>query len=214
VDSKTHHDLQRFLLHVLEQWVSGDDVTVNNEEYSEEIQTVSAQQQLIGWGQLLRGRFGLEWSSFQTRHYQRHYHRQGEASTHRTGTSWQTGLIKVIWEQWHQVWNSRNQDVHGRDASGKRNAERRELRRQLEHIYAQRTMMEPRVQEMLLENAEAHEEHPHHVTKNWLRIHTAIFKASVRRVKTLALRGVRSIRTYFTEQGSNPGNPPTNDTGT
>ena len=74
--------------------------------------------------------------------------------------------------------------------------------------------MEPRVQSLLLENVEAHEEQPHHVTKNWLRINQAIFKASVRRVKTLALRGVRSIRTYFTATGDNPGNLMENDTGT
>ena len=168
VESKTHHDLQRLLLNVLEQWVNGDEIAVNNEVYPEAIQLICAQQQTIGWGQLLRGRFGNGWGAFQTSHYQCHGQNQGEHSTHRTGVKWQSGLIKVIWEQWHQVWISRNQDVHRRDASGKRTAERRELRRQLDRIYSQRSLMDPRVQSLLLENVEALEEQPHHVTKNWL----------------------------------------------
>lgn len=214
VESKTHHDIQQLLLQVLEQWIVAEDVTVNNDAYSEEIQHISEKQQTIGWNQLLRGRFGNGWCEFQAQHYQRLYHGRRSTSARWTGERWQVSLITTIWEQWQQLWTSRNQNLHGRDALGQRTAERRELRRQLERIYSQRSLMEPRVQNLLLDNVEAHEEAPHYVTKNWLKINQAIFQASVRRVKTLALRGVRSIRTYFSTVVDQHENQPVQDTGT
>ena len=63
--------------------------------------------------------------------------------------------------------------------------------------------MEPSVQELLIENAEAHNEQPLTHTRNWLAQNAGLFKESIRRVKKKALTGVRSIRTYF--QPSNNG---------
>jgi hypothetical protein len=63
--------------------------------------------------------------------------------------------------------------------------------------------MEPSVQTLLLETPDAHDAYPMHVTKNWLLMHSATFSESIKRVKTRALRGVKSIRTYFGTIGGN-----------
>ena len=60
--------------------------------------------------------------------------------------------------------------------------------------------MEPSVQSLLMESVEVHQEKPIHVTKNWLRINSELFKTSIQRAQRLALTGVRSIRTYFGPQ--------------
>ena len=211
-ETKTHHDIQQLLLQALGKWTTDDGTVTTASSYPEEVQAIITQQQLIGWGQLLRGRFGTKWSEYQAQHYNRIYNNT-EVPGRWTGERWQVSLISLIWDKWYDMWQSRNQDLHGRDAIGRRSAERRELRRQLERIYAQRSLMEPRVQNLLMDNVEAHNEQPQHVAKNWLRINQAIFRASVRRIKTLALRGVRSIRTYFSTVGVDTANDTVDDTG-
>jgi hypothetical protein len=102
-----------------------------------------------------------------------------------------------IWDRWHQLWLSRNQELYVKDELTRKQSERVELHRQLNAVYSQRQMMEPSVQTLLLATPEAHDAYPMHVTKNWLLMNSATFSESVKRVKTRALRGVKSIRTYF-----------------
>jgi hypothetical protein len=95
------------------------------------------------------------------------------------------------------LWSSRNQELFGKDELSRQKAQSTEIHRQLSAIYATRGMMEPSAQTLLLDTPEAHSQYPMHVTKNWLLMHTATFSESVKRVKSKALQGVRSIRSYF-----------------
>ncbi len=80
------------------------------------------------------------------------------------------------------------------------NAERAEIQRQLNILYAQRPMMEPQVQQLLLASPEAHIRYPLKVTKNWLQMNATTFSESVKRVKTRALQGMRLIRSYYSKE--------------
>jgi hypothetical protein len=108
-----------------------------------------------------------------------------------------------MWTSWEQRWADRNKALHGHDAVTRAQAQRREVQRQLDLVYQQRPFMEPSVQELVMENAEAHTAQPLTHTRNWLAPNAGLFKESIRRVKKRALTGVRSIRTYF--QPSNNG---------
>ncbi|KAI2494586.1 hypothetical protein MHU86_19956 [Fragilaria crotonensis] len=154
--------------------------------------SIIRQQAKIGWRQMLQGRFSKAWSDIQQR-----YHELTFPTQQYTPDKWQVGLIQKIWEHRHKVWILRNEDLHGRDIRSRQQAERKEIQRQLHAIYSQRPMMDPRVQSLLLEAPEAHDRYPVQVTKNWIRMHATTFSESVKRVKTRALHGVRSIRSYF-----------------
>ena len=90
----------------------------------------------------------------------------------------------------------RNVQVHGDTAATRAHAGRRDsTERQLTAIYASRNLLEPtRVQDLLAPDLESHLQRPANVTRNWLAITGPVVKDSMRRVKRLALRGVRSIR--------------------
>ncbi len=114
---------------------------------------------------MFQGRFAPVWSDTQQRHHERVFPAQQYSSD-----LWQVGLIQKIWDQeWCQIWKHRNEDLHGKDALSCQTAERLDVQRQLNLIYAHRpAMMETPVQALLLSSAEAHAAYPLNVTKNWL----------------------------------------------
>ena len=83
-------------------------------------------QKQIGWDQLLRGRFATAWGT----HTSTPSGSQGE--THRT---WTTEVIDFIFTQWWLLWESRNQDKHGRDLVSKHQATARQVDRELQIFY-------------------------------------------------------------------------------
>ena len=115
----------------------------------------------------------------------------------RTGLRWQTKLILKIWEHRDDRWTDRNSTLHSHDTNTRNQALRREATRQLERIYRDRNLMEPQVQALLHDSPDDHAQHSVTTVRNWIATNRNLFKQSVRRVKTKALQGVRSIRTYF-----------------
>ena len=142
------------------------------------------------------GGVSKEWSRIQDDYYRR-AGAPPPGKQKRTGTRWQTKFILQLWEQWEDRWNERNKTLHGKDAATRTQALRRETHRQLEVIYQQRPMMEPQVQALLHESPSAHAQQSVTTARNWIATNRNLFRTSVRRVKARALRGVRSIRTYF-----------------
>jgi hypothetical protein len=139
----------------------------------------------------------MEWSRLQGDYYYRTRAARPGQDHKFTGNSWQVKIITLLRKHWRELWLLRNQDVHGHDAATKELAEKKEVRRRLEQIYDKRFHMEPSAQALLCHDIQQHLRQPNWVLKNWLTINTPIFKDSIRRAKTRATRGVRSIRTYF-----------------
>ncbi|KAI2495162.1 hypothetical protein MHU86_19347 [Fragilaria crotonensis] len=189
----TYPPIRILLITTMQSWLSGEDnPRIERDQYPADMSSIIRQQAKIGWRQMLQGRFSKAWSDIQQR-----YHELTFPTQQYTPDKWQVGLIQKIWEHRHKVWILRNEDLHGRDIRSRQQAERKEIQRQLHAIYSQRPMMDPRVQSLLLEAPEAHDRYPVQVTKNWIRMHATTFSESVKRVKTRALHGVRSIRSYF-----------------
>ena len=78
-------------------------------------------------------------------------------------------------------------------------AEREEVERTLRELYDLREQMEPSVQQMLCKEVSDHFAKPlWGYNKNWLAIHGALVKKSIKRAKKKAtIQGVRSIKQYF-----------------
>ena len=189
--------LSGLLLEGIRQWFTSEsDIHLCPEAFHPSLRSIIYQQNRIGWGQLFLGRFGISWSSHQ-QGYSCHHQSRASADMKSQSLSWQTNLIRFVWERWYTLWKQRNQEVHGHDARTRREAVRREVRRTLNDIYSHRIMYEENVQALLLPNVEDHEQQTVRVTENWLALNAPIFRESFRRVKQRALGGMRSIRTYF-----------------
>ena len=194
-DTNTYPAILRLLVSTLQRWLSGEDnPQIDTAQHPPDIRAIIRQQSRIGWCQIFLGRFTQAWSIIQQRYMERKF-----PTHHHIADRWQVGLIQTIWEKWYQLWISRNEEVHGKDVSSRHNAERAEIQRQLNILYAQRPMMEPQVQQLLLASPEAHIRYPLKVTKNWLQMNATTFSESVKRVKTRALQGMRSIRSYYSK---------------
>ena len=82
-------------------------------------------QKHIHWEQLMFGRFAKEWD----------LHNRTQPGTTKTHRSWTTEIIDFIFTQWWTLWESRNQDRHGRDMATSQQAEARQVNRELTMFY-------------------------------------------------------------------------------
>ena len=88
--------------------------------------------------------------------------------------------------------------MHGRDMASRAAAEKREVKRRLMEIYAMENHMEPIARAWLCQDIQTHLEQTTWVTQNWLTVYgSSYFRASAKKVTTLAIQGVPSIRNYF-----------------
>jgi hypothetical protein len=189
--------LSGLLLEGIRQWFTSEsDIHLRPEAFHPSLRSIIYQQNRIGWGQLFLGRFGISWSAHQQGYSCHHQSRESDDMKSQS-LSWQTNLIRFVWERWYTLWKQRNQEVHGHDARTRREAVRREVCRTLNDIYSHRIMYEENVQTLLLPNVEDHERQTVRVTENWLALNAPIFRESFRRVNQRALGEMRSIRTYF-----------------
>ena len=193
----TYAPIRSLLRDALSAWfASEDDVEITPVLYPQELRRLVLQQNKIGWRQLFNGRFGENWCVIQDAYCQRPEN-QAKKMRNQSGLRWQTRLIGLLWDHWWRVWQLRNQDVHGNDKVTREQAARREVDTQLRALYESRYDMEPSVQQILETDVEQHVQRPVWLNRNWLAIHAPIVRESVRRVRERAIRGVRSIATYF-----------------
>jgi hypothetical protein len=164
------------------------------DDFPEYLQTLIDQQTSIGWRQIINGRLSSEWAKIQ----EEYYARQEEQNRQRkmTGKQWLSNIIGEIWEAWFRIWETRNQDIHGFDASTRTAAIKRQVESSLRDIYAVRHQLEPSVRELLEDEVEVHRNKPLWVNQNWLRVHGPLVSNSLRKFKSGVLAGVRSIKDY------------------
>ncbi len=114
------------------------------------------------------------------------------------GLTWQIGLIKLLWDKSQELWKWRNEDVHGKDMVSKAAAEKRDVKRQLLEIYALKNHIEPSARALSCCDLPSHLEQPTWVIQNWLKMYGSYcFRASGKKLTTLAIQGVPSIRNFF-----------------
>ena len=82
-------------------------------------------QEQIGWDQLLKGRFSKQWACESLL----------PTTQQRAKVNWTVSVIEFIFVQWWQLWESRNQDRHGRDLATKLQAAHLQAHRELRLLY-------------------------------------------------------------------------------
>jgi alpha-ketoglutarate-dependent taurine dioxygenase len=87
---------------------------------------------------------------------------------------------------------------HGSESESRARQQQRKDWRRLQVIYDNRNNYEPSVQELLYESPEEHQQECSSTSiHNWLAVHEATFIQSVKKVRTRAIQGVRSLLSYF-----------------
>jgi hypothetical protein len=90
---------------------------------------VAAAQAVIGWDQILKGRFSKLWQQTQARYL------GSRATRHSNASTWMTRVIEAWIQEWLQLWTLRNHDRHGKDAATRIQAEEAQTIRELEMFY-------------------------------------------------------------------------------
>ena len=140
-----------------EDWLQTDaDIAVSPILYPLDARQLIVQQNAIGWGQVLHGRFSLEWARIQQDYYHKH-RTKVDVNKRRDGAQWQVKLISLMWDHWRKVWSLRNADVHGHDTITRSRAARASLARELREVYDQHQHLEAQVASLLHQD-----EHEHH----------------------------------------------------
>ena len=109
-------------------------------------------QTRIRWKQLFVGRFVLEWSNLQ----QDYLVLQSITSKKYSGTLWITGATQIIWNHVYSNWETRNADLHGIDATMRKQAQYAQAQRESEEIYSQRSLVLPRDRDVFYSNTNEH----------------------------------------------------------
>jgi hypothetical protein len=118
------------ILHAgMKSWLCQEPVGVT--EYTGEFQELIQIQSTIGWSYFFQGRIALKWSKIQQQHYSGLPLVKG-----RDGSSWSRNIILYIFTQWVDLWKTRNEMVHGNDASTRAQAGKAQVIRELEILYS------------------------------------------------------------------------------
>ena len=181
-------------------WFQGvDQLTADG--YSQDLTMLIFSQNAIGWGQLFSGRWSKHWSLIQGCS-------MGDDVTQLEsplGGRWNVAMLNELWNLWHELWTARNAEVRGSDETSRKAAELDMLRRRMRNVYSHRNRVEPRVAAVLQVPMEQRMARGATFVKNWLAIHESLVHNSVKRATERAIRGVRSLRTYFPSHIDDPG---------
>jgi hypothetical protein len=192
--TSTDPALRALLLKGFTAWLSGcDDFEL--EEFPTEIREVAKSQQRIGWRQWFNGRVSRQWDIAQTAYTNRLP--PGHPGKRKTPSQWTVIMVKEVWNRWRELWQLRNEIVHGKDVFMAEEIRRGKLHAELREVYTRRQELEPQVENLLFRSINEHLNLTTTAIHNWLVVHRNLFSSSIRASRERALLGVRSLATYF-----------------
>eukprot|EP00980_Cylindrotheca_fusiformis_P020498 scaffold7555_cov72-Cylindrotheca_fusiformis.AAC.3 len=161
-------------------------------------------QNAIGWRQLLHGRGCSKWAAYQ----QEVYTDRSEQDKKLTGTSWMTTVMCLLLTQVFDLWNQRNDFVHGTHSTANMQIRRAQVLQELKLIHSHRDDYRAGdLQFLLTEDPNYEDEKFQSVlnndsvkqTEGWVKRMTPFFRESLQTAKQLpsAVRRTPSIRTVF-----------------
>jgi hypothetical protein len=127
------------------------------------LRDVSKSQSAIGWDQVLKGRFSVEWAKAQSTFAKRAHH------SHCDGREWTTCMADFMLAQWWKLWTLRNEDRHGRDYTSHLQAVNRQALRELEQFYERYSMIVPQQLGWLFDiPLSTRQQWPTNIIRQWL----------------------------------------------
>jgi len=180
------------LMEGISEWFRGSP-SLELDKFPLQYRRLIIQQNSIGWRQVFNGRLSCEWS----RHQDDFLQSQRLRSKSRSGKLWSTTVITCLWKQWLEVWTSRNDIIHGHDETTRRLVLRNKAEWQIRKVYKNRELYLPRDRDFLFETVEEHLTQSTTSLLNWFSTYQPMFAHSALQAKKHAIKGVRSIRSYF-----------------
>ena len=158
------------------------------------IQTAMRQQEDIGWHQLLHGRAVRAWRQTVAPNPTP----SNRALQESNETTWVTNLLDTIWTEWFNVWEARNELVHGKTVTEKQKRKQAEIEQKIRRIYENKDKYLPSERRLLGDDVEEFiESKGYTALANWERVWGPLLAKSAAECRLRALRGVRPIPTYF-----------------
>ena len=144
----------------------------------------------IGWDQLYRGRWSVEW-----RQQQDNYMTNHPDGLPISGSDWVRGLGRLLIDQWFQLWKLRNDDRHGKDQEQQRILRERIIHASIREMYTYRSKVCPADRHIFHESAEEHiQRHPLlNSMEDWLLNYRPMILASVEQAQRLGITNNQSI---------------------
>jgi hypothetical protein len=157
--------------------------------------TLIDNQSAIGWSQLFNGRMSTEWSALQDDYLSANKIVDQALS----GKQWVSGIVATVWKLWIEVWEDRNGEVHGRDATTREIAKKEQAMREVRAIYRYKELVCAEDRSLFRNNADIHLAEFSHSSAiiNWVAIHKPLVIASMAQAKILSTLGVQPLTAYF-----------------
>lgn len=162
-------------------------------DYPEKYGSLIRNQNLIGWDQLYRARWAVEWTKFQDQ-----YAAHPLTNEYVSGQTWILGLGRLILDQWFQLWKLRNADRHTRDNLLLRESRARLIHSELRHLYTFRFKVCPNDRRLFKDSADAHLQHQGSLDalEEWIHMYRPAIMASVEQASKLGISQTRTITDY------------------
>mmetsp|Transcript_24392 Transcript_24392/g.34975 ORF Transcript_24392/g.34975 Transcript_24392/m.34975 type:complete len:102 (+) Transcript_24392:5697-6002(+) len=92
-------------------------------------------------GGLLQGRISKHWSTIQEYHER---HRRQETASHGRNAQWDVQAIRLVCEFNKDLWNFRNDEIHGRTQQEQTQKRRENIELEVHKLYARKPQLLPR----------------------------------------------------------------------
>ena len=153
-------------------------------------------QNMIGWDQLYKGRWSIEWSKAQEGFIKRNHHIVGLTG----GQSWVLSFGRLLMDQWLTVWSMRNEERHGKDKAHDAQVRTHRLHSELQELYSYKTKVCPADRDIFHESVETHLlQHPSlDAIETWIGTYKEAIKASTVQQAHLRIDRNRTLLEYPT----------------
>ena len=170
--------------------------TIESPMYPERYSQLIDTQNDIGWDQLYKGRWSIEWVRAHERFLQSREHRREDMSA----SSWVLSFGRLLLDQWLELWKLRNEERHGKDKSQEAQIRKQRLQSELQELYAYRDKVCPTDRDIFHETATDHlDKHTSlDIIENWISTYKDSIKASAKQANNLGIQRNRSLLDYPT----------------
>jgi len=160
------------------------------EHYPERYHQLLQRQEKIGWHQLYKGRWSVDWKELQDQ-----FNTSKPPSTNTmTGSQWVLKSSRLLLDQWMKVWQIRNHERHGRDDIEKTQRQETVIKAALGELYAFKDLVCPSDRTIFHSSIDDHmTKHTTAQIEQWINTYREAIKASVDQAKRLGIQRNRGL---------------------
>jgi hypothetical protein len=149
-----------------------------------------------------------QWCSLQDRYIRR----QKIHTVTFTGSGWSLRTLTTLWNDFFELWQTRNASIHGHDLASQQIARKRKLGVEMEVLHEQRDSVLACDSDAFIGDTPADlTKYLDHATatqvQNWLYTWKPFIQSSIKSAKDLSIHGVRIMSTYFPTTDTAPRPP-------